>query len=553
MSSFTTAQEAAKALPGKVERLYQYTDDFVVARLEPKSFRPISKNRHGWELKFPEGKRPLYGADKLPSDTIIVCEGEKACDAARKLGFSATTSSGGASSPRCSDWLPLSGKRQVFIFPDNDEAGQKYAESVATLLAALPMPPTIYIVNLPDLPPKGDLADYIEARDSRTTAEIRGEILDFVATVAPWKPSGESSADAVPPKESGAKASTCPTPNVLMAGAISTKPIHWLWENRLERGAFNLLAGDPGCGKSLLAAALAATVTTGARWPDATHDFGRPAQNVLIVASEDDPAKSTVPRLTAAGADLDRVAILRTVIEDDHERQLCLQRDLRAIEQAVEQVGSVALVIIDPLDSYLGKADSNANEQVRQVLEPLVGLAERLDICVLGIKHLNKAIKTTPTALYRIGGSIAFVALPRTAHILGKDPDDKRRKLFAPVKVSHGRTPDALAYAVEVNDAGLPVIAWEAEAVEVDPDDVVAGTKGRTATAKDRAVEWLMAELSVGPVPSKDIAGKAAAVGIPVRTLARAKEDLGVVALQKRDGDRVVGWMVSLPAGGETP
>ena len=104
-------------------------------RILPLSWVRSAKGE-GWAFKaWPEG-RPLYNLDKIvanPQALIIICEGEKAADAAGKLyahayqrGVVATTSSGGAGAVGKTDWGPLAG-RSVMIWPDADEAGLKYA------------------------------------------------------------------------------------------------------------------------------------------------------------------------------------------------------------------------------------------------------------------------------------------------------------------------------------------------------------------------------------------------------------------------------------------
>ena len=86
--------------------------------------------------------RPLYQSrrksSRQPDAPIVVCEGEKAADAAARIfpKSIATTSSGGAQAADKTDWTPLAGRR-VLIWPDNDEAGGKYAREVAAILAAL--------------------------------------------------------------------------------------------------------------------------------------------------------------------------------------------------------------------------------------------------------------------------------------------------------------------------------------------------------------------------------------------------------------------------------
>ena len=46
---------------------------------------------------------------------------------------------------------------------------------------------------------------------------------------------------------------------------------------------------------------------------------------------------------------------------------------------------------MDPISAYLGKIDSNKNTDVRATLAPLASLADKLNISVLCISHLNKA------------------------------------------------------------------------------------------------------------------------------------------------------------------
>ncbi len=90
-----------------------------------------------WE-SWPE-PRPLYGLDRLasrPEANVILCEGEKAADAAARLlpAYVAIASPNGSKSAEKADWRPLAG-RTVVIWPDNDQPGQDYAASAAKLLA----------------------------------------------------------------------------------------------------------------------------------------------------------------------------------------------------------------------------------------------------------------------------------------------------------------------------------------------------------------------------------------------------------------------------------
>ena len=56
---------------------------------------------------------------------------------------------------------------------------------------------------------------------------------------------------------------------VLTCGSdLTPKPIDWLWLHWLALGKLHILAGAPGQGKTTLALAAIATLTSGGRWPD---------------------------------------------------------------------------------------------------------------------------------------------------------------------------------------------------------------------------------------------------------------------------------------------
>jgi uncharacterized protein (DUF927 family) len=94
-----------------------------------------------WRFKGVPAPRALYGLEKLatcPDAPVIVCEGEKAADAAACIFPNSVciTSMGGSQAASKTDWTPLSGRRAL-IWPDADEPGRKYAAEVARTLHAL--------------------------------------------------------------------------------------------------------------------------------------------------------------------------------------------------------------------------------------------------------------------------------------------------------------------------------------------------------------------------------------------------------------------------------
>jgi hypothetical protein len=110
---------------------------------------------------------------------------------------------------------------------------------------------------------------------------------------------------------------------------------------------------------------------------------------ILVAATEDSWSHTIVPRLMAAGADLDLVFRVDVTTSNSVETELSLPRDLAEVEQVIRNV-KAALLILDPLLSRLdAKLDSHKDQQVRLALEPLVTVAERTDTTITGLIHVN--------------------------------------------------------------------------------------------------------------------------------------------------------------------
>jgi hypothetical protein len=195
--TFPTANVAVAELErrhGKRSSLWTYHDavgtpaGLVVRwdRTEGKDIRPVARVSNGWRVGAMPDPRPLYGlAELAKSDRVVVTEGEKAADAARSLGFTATTSAGGSQAAGKTDWGPLAGK-EVWILPDNDAPGRKYADIVAGILTKLSPPALVRVVELPGLPEAGDIVEWIDAHgDAAEPDRMRAEIEDLVRAVEP--------------------------------------------------------------------------------------------------------------------------------------------------------------------------------------------------------------------------------------------------------------------------------------------------------------------------------------------------------------------------------
>lgn len=337
-------------------------------------------------------------------------------------------------------------------------------------------------------------------------------------------------------------------PRLVCLENVETRRVDWLWRDRIPLGKYSMLAGDPGCGKSLIVTDIAARTSNGCVWPDGSQN--RPG-GVVMLSAEDDVEDTICPRLIAAGADLSRIRVLESVSLHDpekpgrrYERSVNLLTDLPAIERAVQQTPDCRLVTIDPISAYSGSADSHKNADVRGMLAPLCALAAKMGFAILGVTHLNKSNGTS--ALYRATGSLAYVAAARAVWLVTKDRDDPtgKRRLMLPAKCNLSEDNSGLAYGIlNPPRSDLPVIGWEARPVRISADAALEPAKPQRQSKTDAAVDWLTARLANGEqVASDTLEAEAAAAGIKGGTYRRARQDAGVLTSKGTDGK----WYVSL-------
>lgn len=267
------AEAAARMLGGRVAKVFRWSDTHHRARIEfddkPKTYRPLWKSGDAWTIADPMPKPfPLCRVAELPANgPVFVVEGDPPTDAGWSIGLACVTSGAADSADSC-DWSPLKG-RDVVILPDNDEPGFKYALKVGGILTKLGAKSVRQLV-LPDLPAKGDLADFIDARDGQEPEAIRATILKLVETDS--KPFASEFADQTPAEWIPTKASDLPT-----SGAT----VSWLWFGFLAKGVITQFGGLWKAGKTTLLSHLLKCVTAGGELGTETYR-GR----VLYVSEE---------------------------------------------------------------------------------------------------------------------------------------------------------------------------------------------------------------------------------------------------------------------------
>src|SRR5262245_10872058 len=212
------------------------------------------------------------------------------------------------------------------------------------------------------------------------------------------------------------------------ASEFSMRAIRWFWPGRFALGKLGLIGGLPDKGKGLISADIIARCTTAAEWP--CNEGQAPRGDVILFAAEDDIEDTVIPRLVAAGADLDRVHIVgMTKNPDGKTRMFNLATDLELLKQKIETLGNVVLVIVDPVSAYLGvgKLNNSSTTDVRGMLAPLTRLAEERKIAIIGIMQFNKKADVT-NAMLRIADSLDYVTAARHVYVVMDEPDSQQAR-----------------------------------------------------------------------------------------------------------------------------
>jgi len=374
--------------PRRIVKLYDYRDEsgallYQAVRYEPKDFamrRPDGCGGFIYNLKgLP---LVLYRLPELVTaqqdQSILIVEGEKDADRLAELGFVTTTNVSGAKKWRNEYSESLHGLHGVII-PDNDDAGRKHAEKVAHSLLGIAA--SVKIVELPDLPHKGDVSDWLDAGNTP-------EALRALIAAAPFLNSRLTTLGNPENRENRESQFTLTALADLLEEPQEEDS--YVWDRTLPCGGFSICAAKPKVGKSTLARNLAVAVSRGSDF------FGRPTTKgkVIYLCLEEKRAEVAAHfrRMGAGGSDI----LIHTGSAPDYA--------LDALEGAIAKRQPV-LVVIDPLSRFVRLADFNSYGEVTRGLEPLIDLARRSGCHILAVHHNGKGEREGGDALL---GSTGF-------------------------------------------------------------------------------------------------------------------------------------------------
>lgn len=392
-----------------------------------KQYRPWDALRR--KMSTPE-IRPLYNLPRVVSaDTVVLVEGEKCADALQSLGRVATTAMGGANAPVLkTDWSPLAGKT-VIVWPDHDDAGAQYADTVIAHLQTL-AGTSVRRVSIPqDKPAKWDAADALA--DGTDVTALIAAAQPVVATPSyHWNLS-----------------------DWIACERFVGPPVarQWLVEGIFPMAQTSLIAAAGGVGKSFLLLALAREIAAfdGDRL-NAPLCFGgalNVAGTAVYVTAEDDaiemhnrllslgpipPNLVTLPLPDAGGAK-------PLFAPEGGSRNPGTTVYWAQLTQQLVRIPQLRLIVLDPLQP-LCALDLNVPENAQFVCSQLSALAAATGAAVIVSHHFAKREASTPEqAREAIRGTGGLVDGVRCVYAIWLPKEDHAKSICEKLSLNYQR------------------------------------------------------------------------------------------------------------------
>ncbi len=401
---------------------FDYLDEFgellyQVCKKPDKTFRQRRPGTDGkWIWSLGETRRVLYRLPELlnadKGETVYVVEGEKDVESLRSVGLTATTNSGGAS--KSGKWLDEFNdylkNRPVIILPDNDEVGRSHAIKIANSLKGTAK--SIKIVNLPDLPEKGDVSDWLE---SGGTVEKLNEQIKSASIYTKQTSS-----------------------NIISAADLMAKEFpeqKYAVEGLLSEGV-TLFAGKPKLGKSWCGLGIALAIASGGY---ALGAIPVKQGNVLYLALEDGERRlqKRLGLITGNGG------VIPAELEFATTWNRLDEGGLEQLEAWLIEHSNARIIFIDTLKRVRPRDAGNRQlyDSDYDAISPLGDLARKYGVSIVVIHHTRKQDSEDPIDM--ISGSLglsgsadgalvltrARMSVQCKLHVIGRDNEDRELTL----------------------------------------------------------------------------------------------------------------------------
>lgn len=326
------------------------------------------------------------------------------------------------------------------------------------------------------------------------------------------------------------------------------KPVQvdWWEKHLIPKGCLTLPVGRGNSGKSTTCAAWAAEASTR-------------GEVVTWLHSEESRSMHIVPKLIAAGADIDKIKFLDVGVQMDDgtisEALLQLPRDIDRLEEDLVAMGC-RFVVFDALTSFKpSKMSANSGDDVRAFLEPIQRMAGRLNAVVLGIAHLGKDGERK--ARDSVKGASEWTDVPRQVLAFHRD-DGEVDGVISDVKGNLSPSPRSIGYrfeSVALPEHGIEEVGRVVFTGDVDTNVDEARRSAAPDDDRDDRKEsevWLEDYLTENGETDSIVAKRdgAKALGVSTKTIARAAAAIKVRSVP-RGFPRKTFWSLATIVDGE--
>ena len=298
--------------------------------------------------------------------------------------------------------------------------------------------------------------------------------------------------------------------NVISFSEVEAEEISWLFYPYIAYGKVTLLGGEAGCGKTMAALALAAILSKGGKLP--LQSENTEPINILYQTAEDGLADTIIPRLLMFGANMNRISAIQT---DDY----LTFSNRGKIEEAIIR-NNIRLMIFDPFQAFVGKANMSSANEMRMALREIVQVAQKHKCAVVIVCHTGKSTNYA-SLLQRIIGSTDIGAIARSALYLTNHPSKKDVKVLCHVKSN--LAPIGQSIDFQITENGIQWLGYS----EIGEKDLLGHSSDG---AFQNSVDFLKMLLANQDMPSTQVYDMAAKAGIGFSTLKKAKRYLGIKA-----------------------
>ncbi|MCR5875145.1 AAA family ATPase [Phenylobacterium sp. J426] len=413
----------------RIVATYDYVDEagkliFQTVRYEPKDFRqrrPDPSARDGWAWSVKGVRQVPYRLPEIreaigAGAVIFVTEGEKDADALQREGLVATCNAMGAGKwPE--ELVEHFVGADVVILPDNDDAGRNHAAVVGAALAGKAK--RIRVLDLPNLPPKGDVSDWLN--EGGEAVELLAAVERLGRTWQAERP--QSRFRAIPWAD--------------IDNVVTRR--NWLVEDMIFENDSGLMYGASQSGKSFLMTDMSFAIARGVPF------LGKPTRKGAVIYQAGEGGLGLLSRMKAyrkhydLGADELPFVLLPGKV-DLYSRESSDTDDLIAeiLAWGAYLSDPLALVVIDTFSTASPGANENASEDMSRVLMNLERIQREAGCAVMAVHHKNASgekprghtslYANADTALEVIRDEVTNVRTLRVAKV--KDGEDGEKISF---------------------------------------------------------------------------------------------------------------------------